>query len=653
MKKLLRRILTVVLVIVTGFILYIWFGPDKKINGFYCIPPDAMYILETDRPVKSWETISNSKIWALLRTHPIFDDISDDAYFLDTLLEDNRALLSLLGESNLIISAHPTGPKEYDFIMAVDLKKGSKIRGIPTIIEKTFTPYGYQVSQHEYGKYTISEVTDASKETLYLSVVQNYLVFTYTGELIKRSLDGVEAAELGNDPMFLQTFKAVREKGIGRLFFNYKMLDKYLSLYLTKTGPAIEDISEILGFSAVDMNLSDNGIGLNGYTNFKPERSLLLASIHNEGKSEIHLPEILSSRTGWFLRYGFGSGESLYESAIEVIREDSTQSSTVLRRLNLLEKTLGISIKKDLFGWMGSEIGIAGYKPITSRSREKEIVLCFRASDPELARERLDHVSEQVRKRSPAKFEEIRYKTYKIRYLDVKDAYRFLFKKLFDQIEKPYYTHIGDYVVFSNNPTSLIAMIEDHERGASLSNTGYFSDFDSELPDRSSIQLYCVPELLYPILIDGFDAETRASLIRDKAYILAFRQVALNWDSDGEQNFYTRLEVQFDTTRLNRNKEETTDVELQNALRQSKEESEFALQLIKDGVFLQYYPDNQTLEIEAEISDGLMDGDYTEYHPNGEKRVTGSYKDGKKSGVWKSYDPSGSLITKTRYHSRR
>ena len=47
--------------------------------------------------------------------------------------------------------------------------------------------------------------------------------------------------------------------------------------------------------------------------------------------------------------------------------------------------------------------------------------------------------------------------------------------------------------------------------------------------------------------------------------------------------------------------------------------------------------------------DDLPNGKYVEYHSNGRIAITGSFKKGKKDGVWKMYSSSGSLSSVTKY----
>ena len=54
---------------------------------------------------------------------------------------------------------------------------------------------------------------------------------------------------------------------------------------------------------------------------------------------------------------------------------------------------------------------------------------------------------------------------------------------------------------------------------------------------------------------------------------------------------------------------------------------------------------------ESSFVEGRREGAYTEWHGNRLYKVIGSFKDGKKSGRWFEFDPSGKLISETRYEA--
>ena len=74
--------------------------------------------------------------------------------------------------------------------------------------------------------------------------------------------------------------------------------------------------------------------------------------------------------------------------------------------------------------------------------------------------------------------------------------------------------------------------------------------------------------------------------------------------------------------------------------------SEFTGQL--NGKCLQYFEDG-TLSAVVNYKDGLKDGLWRIWHPNGELAYKLHYKNGERTGTWKGYDQKGDLLFEKKY----
>lgn len=72
-------------------------------------------------------------------------------------------------------------------------------------------------------------------------------------------------------------------------------------------------------------------------------------------------------------------------------------------------------------------------------------------------------------------------------------------------------------------------------------------------------------------------------------------------------------------------------------------ESVFMKNGVEDGTFKQYYPDGRT-EAEGSYTNGLREGSFKEYHPNGNMSAEGNYLNDFEDGEIKIFDTTGTLI---------
>ena len=98
-----------------------------KLDLLEFVPHDFIYMVESDRPIKDWQNLSNTDVWQYLKGNEFFADITESADYLDSLLQSNQRLVDLIDLGDLVISAHMISRKDYDFLIAVDLRgKGQK-----------------------------------------------------------------------------------------------------------------------------------------------------------------------------------------------------------------------------------------------------------------------------------------------------------------------------------------------------------------------------------------------------------------------------------------------------------------------------------------------------------------------------------------------
>lgn len=69
---------------------------------------------------------------------------------------------------------------------------------------------------------------------------------------------------------------------------------------------------------------------------------------------------------------------------------------------------------------------------------------------------------------------------------------------------------------------------------------------------------------------------------------------------------------------------------------------------LRQGPWVSYYP-NGMVWSECTYVDGLEEGTYRAYRPNGHPYYVGHYTQGKPTGTWEYYDDEGNLVATEKY----
>ncbi len=486
------------------------------------VPTDFVYLIESDEPVEDWQELSRSKVWQSIKNNSFFADITENADYLDSLLSSNEVVVGLVKIGSMAISAHMISTQESDFLILVDLKgKGRKAAKSKPVITQLLSSFDYEVSTENYINNTIYKLYDpAYKESMYMAVVGNVLLFSYTESLLKKGILQNGQPSIRSDADFL----AVKDKAdageLYSIYLNYQHLNRLINSYSSEPSEMLAGLNEILTYSVWDLRLDDDHVEMDGYVRQNDSVPSYLTVFGTAGQGKIGAPGILPSETATFTSMGFSDFSQLYLQLMQQLEQSSPEEHReMVKRKGQLEKLLKIDVERDLFDWMTEEV-VTAVVPVDQGRRYASYAL-LHFDDYALTKERLDYLAERIG-RTMVKFEEIDYRGFPIRYLELKGFFKLFFKKLFSKIEQPHYTYLDNYVVFSNDTSSLQLLIDRYLEQNTLKTANGFDDFIGEFSKTSNIFHYYQAEPFYGYLAATLDVEARMDLQKSRNDFLAF-----------------------------------------------------------------------------------------------------------------------------------
>ncbi len=674
-KKILFWAITIGLVASVGWAVYNFiFDNDQGLKPIYLVPNDAIYIIETEEPVENWETISSSEVWSHLQKNNYFAELTYDANSLDTLFRANKTLFKVLGSRSLMISAHLYTKYKYDFLFVVDLKKVSILSQIKNYLS-TLLSNDFSVSRRTYHGKEIVELYDKqSKETLYLAFVDNLLVTSYVHLLVEAAIDEQAEPDIGRDIHFLEVSKKIGKDDMFRLYLHYEYLDDYLQIYTGNKPDYLKSLSELMLFSGFSFDLTtDNLLVAKGYTNIQPDSISYLRVLQQSGEGEISIPEIAPQRTAFYLGLGFDKFSKFYQNLETLQQENPSQFAEYTENYNKFEKFLDINIKKNFINWIDDEIAFLQMQS-SGLGEKNEFAVVLKSSSGDEASKHLDFILKQIKKKTPVKFKQVDYKGYPINFLSVKGFFKLLLGKFFADLEKPYFTIIEDYVIFSNHPQTLKNIINDNIIELTLANAEDFETFTDQFDTKSTLFGYINTPILHQNIKSMVSASTRKDLISNKNFITCFSQVGFHMIPENEM-FETKLVLQYQNP-INLEKKmqfsekpevlmldafgkmvnnEPSDIMVTNTVLLKKVEDEELINVeeinpidLSAKRHKEYYDDGN-LKLEVPLKDGLKHGTYREYHESGTIKLKGKYRKDRQVGVWKAYDEDGNTVKRTKF----
>jgi len=284
--------------------------------------------------------------------------------------------------------------------------------------------------------------------------------------------------------------------------------------------------------------------------------------------------------------------------------------------------------------------------------------LVLKANDAEDAKTNLDFVVEQIRKKTPVKFKAVNYKDYEINFLSIKGFFKMLLGGRFDEFDKPYFTQIDDFVIFSDSPNTLKGIIDKVSEGDILTSSEEFKNFDKKFDSESTVFVYSNVPLLFDNMYALADAATKQKMRKNKDFIICFPQVGLQLTPE-EDLFESRLVLNYQDVQEVKRALDMTQPDTEVV----KTDQSTASTEITDAVFdlRPIYPNdlnassfsktyaNGNIRFKVDLKDGLKHGRYEEFYSDGTRKIRGRFRDDEQVGTWRYYDTEGNQVHKKRF----
>jgi hypothetical protein len=672
MSKILKAVLILAVVSGIGFGVYKWYEAQAiSVEAFSLVPADAIYCITTNDPISTWKNIAGSGAWTHLQQNPYFAALTASANSLDSLIRDNQMLFDLIGSRSLIVSTHMTAPKEHDFLFLVDLQKVSGIKFLNEYLTG-FSTEGFSIRKEKHGEYDIVVLADPVEKTnLYISLPGSYLLASYSKSIITASLDAQQGANLLSGGTFIKPANEeeieLESGGMLQFYLNYSRLPDFMTCYTSGKNEYVSRLSQALQTSNLSFTIDGDMMKANGTTYVNDSVESYLKTLAVSGKAPTEIAEVAPVRTAFYLALGFKSFSEFFSNFESNIQQDVAEYKTYRENLEQVENYLGIDLQENLISWIGDEVAMLEIQS-SGKGLDNETALILKADNTEKARKDLAHIEKMVRRKTPVKFKSVEHRGHTINYVSMKGLFKVLLGKFFARYDKPYYTIINNFVIFSNHPQALKSIIDDYLDKRTLDRSDEFRTFRKNFEDESAVFVYLNTPVLFNTMKKLADQPTRVSMDHNRDYIVCFRQVGFQL-IPGEGGFQTLFAEQFVQPEV-KTVLATADTLGPDSLKHaSAEEAALNEQIVTEQpdpdvdpmalpyIYVQnvnasehsgYFPDS-TLQFKVSLKNGFKDGLFTQYHANGEVKMKGHFREDKRDGVWRLYDESGKLIMRRTY----
>lgn len=612
MRKRTRRKWIIASGLLLGLLLIVWVGIFRdvgKFNTLQAVPADAVFKVNIRSVNSVHERLKRNFIWRSLKNYPYFEEYHSDLQYIDSLASSYPKMKRIVTDRPVTISCHQVALNDYDFLYVCDLGKLNVIRVFESLLLSLVEDDEIRVKKFKDPNGEIREMTWADLK-FYFTIKDNLLVASLSRSLVSRSLARCKVKK---------EIEEVTASGDMILDIDHRQLGKWIASVMEKS--TVTNEVALLRNTRLMLQLNDKNLRFTGETNPGSKGVSLLDVVNSLEGGSSSVKDIAGENTAAYVSFCFPSFKRAKALLLDNYKADNPRSYAEFNKsMEKMNKWLGLDVLEVFSSWIGDEVAII--KPrLESGQGTDNIVLAIRGADMDLAKDQLAYLAEQIQRTTPVRERTVEYNGHTIHYFRLKGFFNLFFGGMFDRFERPYYTFLGDYVVFSNSPQTLTEMIKEYVLGNTLANNEKYLQAMGALGSKNNVFGYVQAPNTYEYLYGSFKADTRNELEKNKGAFLSFETVGFTLSKNGD-TFETQIVANY-------NAKAPEEYEIRELNRQFENQ----IDQIEAGFYYPVIPDS--IAISAR--------EYYEYSTD-KALLRGALKEGTPDGVWSIFNPSGKLL---------
>ena len=308
----------------------------------------------------------------------------------------------------------------------------------------------------------------------------------------------------------------------GNIYVHLGNLTNFLKIFPENIS---SDLMKLGQSSLLDIKQTENSITLNGFSlTEQNEDNQLLSYFKTQSPVQFNIKQHISNRTFIAVNYGISDGAVFYQNL------NLPKNKPVLDSLN----DFGSVDYANLFATLGKELAVCYQE---SRNGVSKVIL-FESQKPADWIKSFDLLAEGSRHDDTVFYEN--YSTYEIREVQIKNLAGKLFGPLIAGFNRTYYSHIGNYIILSENIEDMKKFLEDIDQENVWGKSVAFNKFNESTLLESNLSIYVNTPLIWNSLTNTLNPRWKNFVQENQALLNSFDFGAVQF-SNLNGSFYSNI----------------------------------------------------------------------------------------------------------------
>ena len=503
MKKLIFTFVIALIVLSLSIFFFFWFKGKSETSSeaLTAIPVDASFILKINNYHRFSENLRKGHIWESVKPFTSVAKVDSVIAIIDTLTNRFSAFNLLLTVNPVYISTHVYKNGSLEFLASVTIPSNSKKKELINLIDG-LTNNRIKLVKHEYEDVTISTLIDTyrSSELISFTLFRGLAICSSDKRLVESSILQIKnQTSLTTNPTFIAIAHTAGTKVDVNLFVNNIKLPSTFQKYVRQPyRQGIKTLVDIAQWSELDINLKEDVLFLNGFTQTADSSNTYLKILTRQQPIESKISSILPAETAAFISLGISNLDKYLED-YRLYLDKADRILEYTSTISDIKNAIGVDVQELYRSFFNKEIALV-YASFDGVDYKDCWFVAIKTKGQSQTRQTLSDILDSYAKTNNLKKSSFKT-TFNIDNEKGVDIYKFpvkginsaLFGSLFSEVSDEYFTFIDDYLIFGASKDALSKFILSNIHNNQLQLDVSYRQFSNILASASNYFFYLNP----------------------------------------------------------------------------------------------------------------------------------------------------------------
>ena len=439
-----------------------WFrSPLLKVHPFEAFSENTALLLETPSGKQLPPNLTTADYSTALLQLSIINKWQRGIHLLDSLFGVEQSYQTLFHQTPIISGVQVISNQATDwlYILQMPAHQFQLEAFIASIRPK-------QIQKSTYRDHKVYTLSLHNQEELTFTQFKGLILMSKTTVLVESSieqLDNIKGSVYRNEA-FQAIVARSKEKPTWNIYFNFKAFPSLTNVVTTPNPRATLALRQVGDWMRLDAQFLPQDFNLRGKLIPDLDNVFLQALAQQQAPQKSRMMELFPSNLGALLYIGWNDFDAFYK---DYNMEEHPNFETYIQP------------------WLGQDAALFYEDPTDEQNAfEKDKLVFVHSKDTSLTWKLLDKYAKKI-----GSVKRYGYQNFEITHLPANDVLEPLFGKTINPLQAPYFTIIGEYIVFANSKTTLEGWIKAYNTRMVLLELPEYKAFLKQSSEQSNIYL--------------------------------------------------------------------------------------------------------------------------------------------------------------------